>query len=323
MRPIWKVVIIMTDDAELKKQAWVLTNENNQLKGFNTQLESRLNEYIKWAEIAQQELETGRLKIQQLEANNRELYGKVNQGTVSMSQNLLGENSELKMQLKDLQEQLVTINELFNPLVMTNLTLLNSSIRRQILLKFKQGSPENRIIALYVDDPDRTLSPDEVSREAGVDVSKARNILRSLDNQDLIREIKSDHYKIIQAVGDTVISDHDIQRVSDEALNEHFMKQIQNISGSSNHAKILEKYHNELQRRGQSSFASKILELQGQLHMSRRSSDWIIEKLQEFTNEYDSQTTPSASHSPPSPIQPPFSSTQSSHYPSTTSSPVN
>lgn len=271
-------------ESELKKQVWVLSNENNQLKELNSQLDLRLNEYIKWSEQAQRELEGSRLKIEQLETSNKDLHEKATQGTVSMSQNLLGENAELGKKIKDLETDLLLLNELINPLVLNTMPVINSSLKNQLISNFKKADPQKKIIALFLRSPERILTSDDVSREGGLDISRASLALRTLDNQNLIREIKKGQYQVIQAVGDKVISLNDLQRVSNEALTEFFSSEILKGNSNADYDITLDMYHTELQRRHLSDMASNILSLKGKLHMSKRSADWIIEQLETYTN---------------------------------------
>jgi hypothetical protein len=228
-----------------------------------------------------------------------------------MSQNLLEENSHLKRKLHDFEEQSGAVNELINPLVLQNISTMDNSLRRKINLTFKKGDAEKRVIALFLDSPDRILTPDDASRETGLDLTSVSNVLRMFDNQNFIREIKQGHYQNIQALGDKVVSTKDLSRVSLEALNEYIIKEISKSKPNSDFTNLLETFHTELIRRGKNDIASKVLDLKGQLHMSQRPSDWVIEKINEFVNV--SQPYASPAYTQPSPSAPISKSTSFSN----------
>lgn len=301
---------------DLKKQVWVLTNEKAQLKQHNERIEHRLNEYVKWSEQAQKIIEENKATIDQLTYQNQELSSKVKQGTVAMSQNLLDENSAVKRQLQELQENFQALDELINPLVMRNINNLDLPLKRKLITTFRKGNKERQILSLFIENPSISLSIDLIVGQTGLSHLDCSTALKQFEQLDYVREIQPGVYQTIQAVGDKIVSSKDLQRVSIEILHQNIKEQINKAHDSDDMVSKLEAYGNELKRRNQTKLTQDVFKLIGDLRMARRSSDWIIDKLEELQggslsqpvsagishsshqSHVESLTTPSHKHNP-------------------------
>ena len=155
----------MSDTDFNKRQVWILENEKKGLLQQVERLEARLQEYVTWSEQAQKIIEENKTKISELESQNKNLSSQVSQGTVAMSNNLLDENSHMKIKIQELQEQIQLTNELLNPLVMNNVMDLDPKIKKKILNLFSKADNEKKILALFIEDPKATLSLTHISNE--------------------------------------------------------------------------------------------------------------------------------------------------------------
>lgn len=269
----------MSEESNLKKQVWVLENEKKNLTQQVERLEARLQEYVTWTEQAQKILEDNKTKIAQLEQQNKSFSQQVNQGTVAMSNNLLDENSHLKRKVQDLEEQFANLNDLLNPLVQSNITDLGPNLRKKIISVFSKGDNEKKIIALFLNDPQISLSLNQISRDSGLVQSDCSIALQKLIANDFLRETSSQVYQTVAAVGDRIVSSKDLSRVSTEALHNYIKEQISSTIDTTRHLTYLEDYSSELQKRGETSLAQKIIALRGDLYMAKRSSDWIVSQI--------------------------------------------
>ena len=267
---------------ELKRQVWVLSNEKTQLQRHNERIEQRLNEYVKWSEQAQKTMEENKIKIVQLTKENTELVSKVGQGTVAMSQTLLDENSSLKRQLQDYQEQFQILDELINPLVMKNLSNVDHQTKRKLINAFNRGTNERKILSFFIENPDMSLSTELIVKKTGLSYLDCNTALKNFEQLDYIREIQPDVYQTIQAVGDKVISDKDLHRVSIEVLHQNIKDQINKSRNLNDQINQLERYANELKHRNQTNLTQEVYEIIGDLQMAKRSPEWIIDKLEEI-----------------------------------------
>lgn len=269
----------MSDADFNKRQVWILENEKKGLIQQVERLEARLQEYVTWSEQAQKILEENKTKITDLENQNKTLSSQVSQGTVAMSNNLLDENSHLKRKVQDLEEQFANLNDLLNPLVQSNITDLGPNLRKKIISVFSKGDNEKKIIALFLNDPQISLSLNQISRDSGLVQSDCSIALQKLIANDFLRETSSQVYQTVAAVGDRIVSSKDLSRVSTEALHNYIKEQISSTIDTTRHLTYLEDYSSELQKRGETSLAQKIIALRGDLYMAKRSSDWIVSQI--------------------------------------------
>ncbi len=266
-------------DENYKKQVWILENEKKSLTQQIERLEGRLQEYVSWTEQAQKILEENKSKITQLEQQNKVYSEKVNQGTVAMSNNLLDENSHLKRKVQDLEEQYSKLNELLNPLVQSNILDLNPSLRKKIISAFSKADNEKKITALFVQEPKASLSLTQISQATGLAQTDCSIALQKLVSSDFLRETGKNVYQTISAVGDRIVSSKDLSRVSTEALHNYIIEQISSTIDTTRHITYLEDYSNELQKRGETALAQKIISIRGDLNMAKRPSEWIVNQI--------------------------------------------
>ena len=267
------------EEANYKRQIWVLENEKKNLVQQLERLEGRLQEYVTWTEQAQKILEENKTKINKLEEENKVFSRQVNQGTVAMSNNLLDENAQVKRNFQDLEEQYKTLNELLMPLVKTHIMDLDSNLRKKLVATFSKGDNERKIFALFVLEPSNKLTLSDISKTINIPMSECSLVLQRLINDDFLREISPNTYQTIAAVGDKIVSSKDLSRVSTEALHNYIIEQISSTIDSSRHLSYLDDYSNELQKRGETSLAQKIIAIKGDLHMAKRPSDWIVDHI--------------------------------------------
>ena len=269
----------MSDESDFKKQVWVLENEKKGLMQQVERLENRLKEYITWSEQAQRILEENKSKIATLEQQNKILSERVNQGTVAMSNNLLDENSQMKRKLQDLEEQFTSLNELLNPLVMSNILDINQKLKKQLISVFSKADNEKKIISLFLEDPSNQLTLTQISNAIKISQSDCSIILKKFVSEDFIRETGNGVFRTVAAVGDKIVSTKDYSRVSTEALHSYIIEQLSSTIDSKQHLAYLDDYASELQKRGETSLAQKIINIQGELHMAKRPSDWIVDQI--------------------------------------------
>jgi hypothetical protein len=271
----------MSEETDYKRQIWILENENKNLKQQLERMEGRLQEYLTWSEQAQKILEENKVRIAQLESERANLSTKVNQGTVAMSNTLLDENSNLKRKIQDFEEQEKEKNELMNSLVMNNIDKLDSRIKNRIKVLFSKSDNEKKILSLFIENPTAPITFTKILSETHISQNDCTSILKKLIISDFIRETSNGTYQTLVAIGDKVVSNKDLSRVSTEALHNYIIDQISSTIDSNQHAVYLEDYSNELKKRGENSLSRKIISLKGDLHMSKRPSEWIISQIEQ------------------------------------------
>lgn len=278
----------MSDADFNKRQVWILENEKKGLIQQVERLEARLQEYVTWSEQAQKILDENKVTISQLESQNKQLSEKVNQGTVSMSNNLLDENSQLRVKFQELQEQIVKISELLNPLVMNNIDNLDTKIKKKIYNLFSKMDNEKRVIAVFIDNSGAPVTLNQISSSTRLSHGDCSAILKKLVTEDLIRETDKGVYQALALLGDKIISSRDLGRVSTEALHNFICEQIVSTIDGSKHLEYLDEYSNELTRRGETSLSRKIIAIKGELHMAKRTGEWIVEQIDSAISESSS-----------------------------------
>lgn len=295
-------MVLLMSLEELKRKNWVLKNEKITLQRHNEHLEQRLSEFVTWSQQAQKIVEENKIRITQLERENQYYYSKVNQGTVAMSQNLLDENSTTKRKLQEMEEQFENFNALINPLIMQNVTNFDQSLKKKVILALNKGNDEKKILAVFVEDPEKIYSIDYILKQTGINRLEVNTILKKFSYYDFIRETKRNEYQTIQAIGDKVVSNKDLKRVTLESLQKHFIHEISTSMDSNIHVQLIDDFCNELSRRGEKNLLKLVTELKGDLRMARRSSDWISDKLTDFTSAGASQPDLVNSYSSSGPI---------------------
>ncbi len=271
----------MSEEEKYKKQVWILENEKKVLIQQVERLEGRLQEYLTWSEQVQKILEENKNKISQLEQENKNLFQKVNQGTVAMSNNLLDENSIMNRKLQDIEGQFRDLAELINPLVQSNVLEMDTNLRKKVVNVFSKSDNDKKIIALFVQNPKDPLNLTKIASSIGLSQADCSVILKRLGSEDFVREISSGVYQTVASIGDRVVSTRDLSRVSTEALHDYIIEQINSTIDSARHASYLDDYSNELQKRGEINLSQNIMAIKGDLYMAKRSADWIVDRIEQ------------------------------------------
>ena len=209
------------------------------------------------------------------------MFQKVSHGTVAMSNNLLDENSTMKIKLQELQEQITDLNEILNPLVQINILELDPTLRKRMVNVFSKGDNEKKIIAQFIQDQINPLTINQIAKSTGLSQNDCSYIIKKLISDDFLREISSDVYQTIASLGDRVVSSKDLSRVSTEALHNYIIEQIASTIDSARHLSYLDDYSNELQKRGEVNLSQKIIAIKGDLYMAKRPADWIIDRIEQ------------------------------------------